>query len=284
MTDEDRKFLEKALEEAFGKIEDPNKMMQEAVQQIQSPDRNDTSIITALEVIDKCCDDLDCARNVDKLGGIQTLLDLCDSHGGGIRIRTLEILALLFANNIKIQEVGIKRGALQLFVRMIKSAKKGSDERGKALRALVSLIRSIEAFEVAFLRQENGVALILECLDPEEDPSTREKAASFVRSLADDERLEAADVEKVSNRVAALYNKNLENETLQYREILASCASVLACVCADQVSEELQNAISQRLEQLEEANDPDGEQEMASLRSGFLAVTVQKSTTLKSTA
>merc|ERR1719321_1814783 len=91
MTDEDRQFLEKAMEEAFGKIEDPNKVMAEAIAQIKAPDRTDVSICTALEVIDKCCDDPDCARNCEKLDGLQPLLDLLNSLKGDIVHRALEI-------------------------------------------------------------------------------------------------------------------------------------------------------------------------------------------------
>ena len=80
------RFLEKALEEAFGQIEDPNQVMSEAADQLRSESRSEESISTALEasadnwsdekvtespraaqVIDRCCDDPDCARNAEKL-------------------------------------------------------------------------------------------------------------------------------------------------------------------------------------------------------------------------
>merc|ERR1719163_2724578 len=122
MTDEDRAFLERAMEEAFGKIEDPNQVMAEAIGQIKAPDRTDTSITTALEVIDKCCDDPDCARNCEKLDGLQPLLDLLSSHEGPIAHRTLEILALLFSNNPNIQEAGARRGAMETFLRLVQDS------------------------------------------------------------------------------------------------------------------------------------------------------------------
>jgi len=96
MTPEDREFLEQALAEAFGKIEDPNKVMLEAINQLKAEDRNGATIMTALEVIDKCCDDPDCARNAEKLDGVQPVLDLATSADQQIRMRSLEILALLF--------------------------------------------------------------------------------------------------------------------------------------------------------------------------------------------
>merc|ERR1719265_2260018 len=101
------------MEEAFGKIEYPNLPLEEAQEQIKAPERTDVTITTALEVIDKCCDDPDCARNCEKLDGLQPLLDLLDTHRGVISNRALEILALLFANNPNIQEAGSRRGAVE---------------------------------------------------------------------------------------------------------------------------------------------------------------------------
>lgn len=141
LNDEDRKFLEKALEEAYSQIEDPNKIMFEAIQQIKSEERTDTSIVTALEIIDRCCDDPDCSRNAEKLDGIQTMLDLIGEKDGPIRVRALEILALFMSNNPDIQGVGMKRGALAVFLGLVKDSPAGSEERSKAFRALVALVR-----------------------------------------------------------------------------------------------------------------------------------------------
>merc|ERR1719454_785030 len=150
MTDADRDFLEKAMEEAFG--------------QIKAPDRTDTSITTALEVIDKCCDDPDCARNCEKLDGLQPLLDLLGTHKGAISARTLEILALLFANNPNIQEAGARRGAMDAFLRLVRESPAGSETKSKAFRALVTLVRSVKDFEETLLKEKGGISVIISCV------------------------------------------------------------------------------------------------------------------------
>ncbi|CAJ1441557.1 unnamed protein product, partial [Effrenium voratum] len=159
--------------------------MTEAADQIRSESRSDESISTALEVIDRCCDDPDCARNAEKLDVLQPLLDLLTTHGGSVRTRTLEILALLFSNNPNIQEAGMKRGAAKLCIGLTQESPVGSEERSKAFRALVALVRNVQEFEKFLLAEEPGRALLVQCLSPEELPGTREKAASFVRSLAE---------------------------------------------------------------------------------------------------
>merc|ERR1712224_688804 len=95
----------------------------------------------------RVCDDPDCARNCEKLDGLQPLLDLLDSHKGVIGCRTLEILALLFSNNPNIQEAGSRRGAMEIFLKLLGESKPGSDDRSKAFRALVSLVRSMQPLE-----------------------------------------------------------------------------------------------------------------------------------------
>lgn len=257
MTDEDRKFLEKALEEAFGQIEDPNKVMQEAIEEIKSEERTDATITTALEVIDRCCDDPDCARNAELLGGIQTLMDLLTTHQGDIQVRSLEILALLFSNNQPLQEVGMRRGALPLLARIIREAPKGSDGRLKAFRTLVALVRPLEALEKAFLEEHDGVALLVDLLDRGEDSRAREKAASFVRSLAGVGRLDEEATGRLATATAPLF-AGLVDEGLQYRETLASCAYELAALFPTQCQSVLQAPVQARLE---EAKDPENEQE-----------------------
>ena len=51
MSPEDRAFLEKAMEEAFAHIEDPNKVFAEAIDQIKAPDRTDEGITTTPSLI-----------------------------------------------------------------------------------------------------------------------------------------------------------------------------------------------------------------------------------------
>jgi len=271
LSDEDRAFLEKAMEEAFGKMEDPNKIMQEAIEQINSKDRTDESIATALEVLDKCCDDVDCARNVEKLNGLQPLIDLLRTHSGPIRVRTLEILALLFSNNPDIQQAGVRRGAMKVFAGLVGECPRGSDERAKAFRALVALVRQVAVFEETLLRGAGGIAIILSCLEPEEDARSREKAASFVRSLAADGRFQDDEAAALIKAVVPLL-RGIVDEGTQYREVVTGCTFELLRTFPGKCTPEAQDAIRERFAKVQAEKDPEAETELAGLMQCLAAL------------
>jgi hypothetical protein len=269
MSDEDKEFLTNAMEEAFAQMEDPNKVMAEAITQIKAVDRTDESITVALEVIDKCCDDPDCARNCEKLDGLQPLLDLLGTHTGAIGVRTLEILALLFSNNPNIQEAGSRRGALDIFLRLVQESAVGSDTRSKAFRALVALVRSIDAFEDKFLREKAGVSVIISCAN-NSDLRLCEKVASFVRSLAQDGRLLAEDIASIVVALTPLL-RDVSSGQIQYRETLASCVCELGRAAPAACSVELKTAAQDRLKQLQATNEEGDKDERASVEE-FLSL------------
>jgi len=265
MTDEDREFLEKAMEEAFGQIEDPNKVMQEAIAQLKAPDRTDQSIITALEVMDRSCDDTDCARNVEKLDGIQPLLDLLETHEGPVRVRALEILALLYSNNPGIQEAGFRRGSMKACLKVIEVCPRGSEDRDKAFRTLVALVRKMQAFEETLLSNEGGVTLILGFLDSCESSNAREKATSLSRCLLGDGRWPSSEAAALAVGLAPLL-RIVADESIQYRETLAECSCELARAHAASCKDsELLAAVKDRLAQIQSAKDEDTENEAGSL-------------------
>mmetsp|Transcript_107673 Transcript_107673/g.131390 ORF Transcript_107673/g.131390 Transcript_107673/m.131390 type:complete len:300 (+) Transcript_107673:37-936(+) len=264
MSEEDRRFLEKALEEAFGQIEDPNQVMTEAAEQLRSESRSEESVSTALEVIDRCCDDPDCARNAEKLDVLQALLDLLPVYSGSVRNRTFEILALLFSNNPNIQAAGMKRGSLQMCVKIAQESSVASDDRSKSFRALVALVRNVQEFEKFLLEDEAARQLLLDCLSPEELPGTREKATSFVRSLAESGSLQPESVAPLVPAICKLFG-HLEDTGIQYKETLSSCALQLATSFKAQCSG-LQAAVEGRISDLVAAKDPEAENEMESLK------------------
>jgi hypothetical protein len=266
MSPEDRQFLENAMEEAFGQMEDNNKIMQEAINQIKAADRNDALIMTALEVIDKCCDDVDCARNVEKFDGVQTILDLVASGDQQVRSRSLEILALLFSNNPNIQEAGIRRGAMQTLQTVLRSSPVGSEDRSKTLRALVALVRGVQALEESLL-SNGGADDTVACLARAEDKRTREKAAAFANSMAANARLSAEDAARFAAAIAPLLSDVEPDASIQYREVLAASANSLVRLCPSSTKEAalLRDAASARLAALPAQSDEDAEQERQSL-------------------
>merc|ERR1712113_1055546 len=134
---------------------------------------------------------------------------------------------------------------------------------GKAFRALVALVRQVADFEQALLRNEQGADLMVTCLNPQEDTKTREKACSFVRSLACDGRLQEEDLVKLAPCVATLL-RTCASENIQYRETLASCCYELATTFTSLCrNTEMLTLARARLDQLgAQASD---EQETASL-------------------
>jgi hypothetical protein len=269
MTDEDKKFLEQALEDAFGKVEDPNKVMAQAIEQIKSPERTDASVITALEVIDKCCDDTDCARNCEKLDGIQCMLDLTESHTGVICARALEILALLFSNNPNIQQAGGRRGGIERFTKLVKESPPGSEIRSKAFRALVALVRSEAALEERLMKEQDGISVILLCIDVK-DYRLCEKAASFVRSLACDRRLKPEEVGSLLESMTPLM-QTIGSGQIQYRETLSSCVAELARAEPSAVTPAMKSAVQARLDELKAAGDSEDVQAERSCLEDCLA-------------
>lgn len=261
---EDREFLENALQEAFSLIEDANKIMKEAAEQLQSPERTDASIQTALEVMDKCCDDPDVARNVEKLGGLQPLLDLLSTHPGPLRVRACEILALLFSNNPLIQEAGYKRGALPALFEIVKDATTSADDRSKAFRALVALIRHIEAYEVTFLREMGGFDVVLKAMGRQEDLRMNEKAVTFSSHLAASGRLEAQELSRVGLALAPTFA--IADAKLQFKEERARCALELGLMTSGECPTELVAAVKARHADVSARKDPDEEPELEILK------------------
>jgi len=233
--------------------------------------------MTALEVIDRLCDDPDVARNIEKLDGLQPLLDLTGIKSGAIRLRALEILALLFSNNPKIQEAGVKRGALPALLALVRAAAAGSEERSKAFRAVVALVRQSQEFEVLFLHDYDGVQLLGALLDSAEDFRTRSKAASFVSSVAGDGRLQLEDIASLIGALAPLLRGSSEGG-LQYREVVSSCALELARIMPSHSpsAKALVDAAQARLTDLQKCPRDEGDEgaEEAALQECLTKLTV----------
>merc|ERR1712216_236956 len=57
----------------------------------------------ALEIVDRCCDDPDCCRNLEVFGGITPLFKYALSDYEDVSQKSCEILSLMLANNEKLQ-------------------------------------------------------------------------------------------------------------------------------------------------------------------------------------
>jgi len=222
------------------------------------------------------CDDPDVARNAEKLDGIQPMLDLVGSHRGQIQVRSLEILALLFSNNPVLQEVGMKRGAMGVFLQQIHGSAAGSEARGKSFRALAALIRKNKPLEEKFLKEHNGLDVLLLCIAPVETQQSREKATNFVNSLVDDTELAPHDVERLAAAVAVLIaSPGYGSESIQYRESVADCVLQLSkplvkAAPASVTTAMMEAACKQRSLQCGQAErKEDVEQELAQIKEAY---------------
>lgn len=269
LSEEDKAFIEGAMEEATKHIEDPNQIFKEAIDSMKAPDVGEVMLLTALEVIDRCCDNPDVARNVEKLDGIQTLLDVSSSRGEGVRVRSMEILALVFSNNATIQEAGFKRGGMEMLLGVVRESPVGSDVRSKAFRTLVALVRGVAAYEAALLG-EGGAAVIVDCLAIEEGAGLREKAFNFARGLTSEGRLNADDQARIAAAIVPLFACVAE-QGIQYRETFALLASELLRASPSRCPPELVAGVRMRLAQVALGKNPDEETERSLLQECLLA-------------
>lgn len=264
LSEEDKEFLEKAFEEAASMMEDLNKIMEEAIGQLKSPERTNESVITALEIMDRCCDDPDCCRNIETLDGLQVLIDLVrDWPEDIIRVRTLEILALMLSNNPNIQAAANGRGGMEVFVKLAQDSPAGSDLRSKAFRCSAALVRGVDDLQKKFVKDLDGASVAVTCLGANEDASLQGKAATLLRDLTSTGCLDASAIAQVVPALAALIGR--PDGDIQYRELLASCAHALTDKGQPGDLQPLKDAVAQRLKQLKEPNMDDFKEEKAIL-------------------
>mmetsp|Transcript_53968 Transcript_53968/g.167251 ORF Transcript_53968/g.167251 Transcript_53968/m.167251 type:complete len:149 (-) Transcript_53968:224-670(-) len=110
-----------------------------------------------------------------------------------------------------------------------------------------------------------GMRDILAFLEPDEDARSREKAASFVRSLAADGRFQADEAVALIRAVTLLL-RGIVDEGLQYREVVTDCLHELLHAFPGKCTSETKDAVAERLAKLEASKDPAAETEEASLR------------------
>lgn len=271
MSDEDKQFLQNALEAAFADVEDPNQVFHDAILKFGEEDRNHASMMTALEIMDRVCDDPDVARNAEKLGGVQAILDVSvdSTVHSEIRCRSMEIFALLLSNNPNIQEAAMSKGAMGKLLASLRATTVGSEERLKVFRTVVALVRNVDKIEEQFVQEHFGVGDIVCCLSPAEDKRTQEKAASFAQSLAHNGRLSEGDIARLAEAVARILAEVDADSSIQYRETVASCASTLADGATRVKSwrQTLKEATVARLVKVKQLNEDDAEQEVESLQA-----------------
>ncbi|CAD7958623.1 unnamed protein product [Amoebophrya sp. A120] len=147
MSDEDKAFLQKAMEDAFSRIEDMNQVLNDGLRKLESATDFQT-LVTALEIIERCVDDPDCARNLEKLNGISPLLDKVFHDNEEVSDRSCSILSMMLANNDSLQLTAVKKYNALTFL----LAHPQTLASKKKIKLLADIVRGVEEIEELFLR------------------------------------------------------------------------------------------------------------------------------------
>lgn len=256
MSKEDRDFITNALEAAMEGVEDLNKTLQDGLTQLASSGEDSALALVALEVVDRCVDDPDCARNLEKFNGTKILLSCAVglSRDGSrfvqhpeVVSKSCEILSLMLANNDTLQEAAVeKHKALDYLVLENKDESNVNPVQFRAILSLLaSIVRGHVKLEEIFLASPyNGMEWLCrpfakdffdqKTSKPEDVRRAREKTAMFVRHLLL-EKAERVSAELMTKFILPAYQelveageKDSENFfTVQYTESLADAGAII---------------------------------------------------------
>ncbi|CAD7962476.1 unnamed protein product [Amoebophrya sp. A25] len=277
MSKEDKEFLEKAMEDAFSKIEDFNKVLDDGLRKLEAAEDAETAIV-ACEIIDRCVDDPDCARNLEVFNGIAPLLKNALSTNADVSERCCSILSMMLANNEQMQKAAIgKHKALEVLF-----PRGSADERllqtRKKIKLLADIVRGLPEAEEAFITEHVGIGWLCRALleppraaeqsdsassSTSEYAAVRERVVTFLRHLlaASGDRVRKEEV-SLAGTLAYVYSNEshatfLETASLQYTENLAQL-TLVAAKESPVVAVEVEAGVKRRMEfLLRKATDPE---------------------------
>ena len=173
-----REWLEKALNTSFAGEEDPNKVMQKAVTEIE-----EGRIPSGLDLLDYVSDFPDCAINVELLGALRVLVMLVRSENVEVVKKALLVLGLYLPNNQKIQlAAALKHDCLNVLKGAISTHADDSVAVHSCISAIGSLVRNEATLERSFIR-DGGVEYLCKLATSSADMKTVQKVAAILSSL-----------------------------------------------------------------------------------------------------
>ena len=149
MDAERRKWLEAALSSTSEGVEDPNKIMERAVQEIRSGKAS-----VGLDLLDFTSDFPDCAENFGKVHAMECVIKLVESENPDVVKRALEVLALYLPNNPSLQAHASGIGCMESLRLTIKFHSGNEEVLVAAISAMGSLIRNAATLEADFIANE----------------------------------------------------------------------------------------------------------------------------------
>mmetsp|Transcript_1491 Transcript_1491/g.1912 ORF Transcript_1491/g.1912 Transcript_1491/m.1912 type:complete len:357 (+) Transcript_1491:210-1280(+) len=184
MDPETRKWLMEAIE---SQIVDPVEQMENILKvlKLEPQDSNEGKFnkeayiknkADALDELIEYVENIDLARDFNKVGGVPVILKLLDAEQEVIRCKADEVLALVVQNHPELQEIVYKANGLDILMRHWKSENCSDKEKTKLLLAISCLIRGSADGTKSFIGTHKGVALLLQTLGyAEGDPKDSQK-------------------------------------------------------------------------------------------------------------
>lgn len=261
MTDERKKWLENALNSAFGGQENPAQVMEKAVQEIK-----EGRISAGLDMFDYTSDFLDCAENFGKVGGLECVVSLLTNENPDIVRRAMEILGMYLPNNARLQlEAALKQNCLYQLNEVINTHRDNCSLITTAVSVIGGLIRNVTVLETNFVKNE-GVESLLDLPYVASDSRLLLKVVSIISFLASRHDLRSKNAAFNELLIEVYCNDSLNKTDLQLWEVLASFLSSVS------LNEETVRNIRKRMSwiiALDDSVAQDYEAELASLNQAL---------------
>mmetsp|Transcript_8942 Transcript_8942/g.10235 ORF Transcript_8942/g.10235 Transcript_8942/m.10235 type:complete len:355 (-) Transcript_8942:1476-2540(-) len=191
MDEETRKWLMEAIE---SQVVDPVEQMTNILKVLEiepkeSSSENDTSEeflnnrSDALDELVEYVENIDLARDFNKVGGIKIILKLLNEDSEIIRRKAAEVLALVVQNHPELQSIVLKQDALDVLLRQWKKEGCTDKEKAKLLYAISCLIRGSTEGTVQFIEEKKGVVLLLNTLDDTKDSKDDPNKSRLTRKV-----------------------------------------------------------------------------------------------------
>jgi hypothetical protein len=232
MDPERRKWLETALESAFGGQEDPNKLMMKAVGEIK-----DGKISAGLDYLEYTSDFPDCAENVEKVGALAVLVGLISSDDPLVVRRSLEVLNMYLPNNPRVQlSAALKYECLPAVKSAFERHIEDVEVLHMSLSVMGSLIRNVVPLEASFIRERNVQSLI-DYARKTTNMKSLQKIVSIVSSLTDHKAMNELE-DDIYSLVQYIYGNHMQKfrpDDIQFWEVASRLSQFGQCrvVCKD---------------------------------------------------
>lgn len=186
-TPEKRKWLEEALKHYMQDFCERMKEIKDVLDKGEESEEGLEEKENMLEELMDIVSSIDYARDLHKLGGLQTLLQLLGSQHAGLRWRAAEVVATCVQNNLPVQQWFLEGGAMPPLVAAMSDA--DPVVRAKALLALSSITRHFPP-ALELFRLDAGLPRLVKAVG-DTDARVQRKAAGLLTYLCEQHAADA---------------------------------------------------------------------------------------------